>query len=82
MSESMAVMLVTLLNCTWNHAPFGHHVAQYPLLFRRPWFAGPVSATLAFKAESGMERSCSPRGEVHSRDITEIYVITDGKVRT
>ena len=59
----MAVMLVTVLNSTWRHAPDLLHDTEPPLLFAEQF----VSVLLAFRAESGiMERFCSPSGELHS----------------
>ena len=65
----MAVILVTYFNLICNHVSRLVDGAQPPALFRRASVAGQHGLALpAVKAESGMERSCSPSGELHSTE--------------
>ena len=80
----MAVMLVTFLKSTCNHAPRVAQIgAQAPLPFRRAFFAGEHGrALLAVKEESGMERSCSPSAEPHSTEHQEQRKVLRAYIRT
>ena len=59
----MAVMLVILLNSTWNHAQLVFHSTQPSAVLSARQH---VSVLLSVKVKSGTERFCCPSEELHS----------------
>ena len=68
----MPVIFVTVLSLTCNQGPVPTLPPQALELFRRASVAGQqYHAALLVKAESEMERFCSPSGELHSVEHQE-----------